>query len=203
MMKHQEFYDFLIKIQSIAKIGLVFSKDPYALTNYEEINDLTTEMLENFMAVKFNRPNYFSRDIYPTPNVTVRSVILSEDRRSALFVRETKSQTYSFPSGWADLYDSATQTAKNEALQEAGAHIEIVRLLGILNRTPFKTNTSVPEYLIIFEAKLIGDLQEHQYETDEVRWFSLDRLPLISKKMCREEVDKIIDAIKNGKTILD
>lgn len=202
-MENREFYDYLIKIQSIAKIGLVFSKDPYALTNYQQINDLTTEMLEYFMMVKFDRPNYFSRDIYPTPSITVRTAILSEDRQKALFVKETKSQNYSFPGGWADLYDSATQTAKNEALQEAGANIEIVRLLGILNRTPFKTNAIVPEYLILFEAKLVGELQEHEYETDEVRWFYLDQLPAISRKMCMEEFDKIIDAIKNGKTILD
>lgn len=202
-MESKEFYDYLIKIQSIAKIGLVFSKDPYALTNYQQINDLTTEMLENFLEVKFNRPNYFSRDIYPTPNVSVRTVILSEDKQKALFVREAKSQTYSFPGGWADLYDSATETAKNEALQEAGADIEIVRLLGLLNRTPFKTNAIIPEYLILFEAKLVGELREHEYETDDVRWFSLNDLPPISRKMCKEEFDKIIDAIKTGKTILD
>lgn len=202
-MEYKQFYDYLIKIQSIAKIGLVFSKDPYALTNYQQINDLTTEMLENFLEVKFNRPNYFSRDIYPTPNVTVRTVILSDNKQKALFVREAKSKTYSFPGGWADLYDSATETAKNEALQEAGANIEIVRLIGILNRTPFKTNAIIPEYLILFEAKLVGDLREHEYETDDVRWFSFDDLPPISRKMCKEEFDKIIDAIKTGKTILD
>ncbi|HHT67367.1 MAG TPA: NUDIX domain-containing protein [Erysipelotrichaceae bacterium] len=202
-MENKELYDYLIKIQSIAKIGLVFSKDPYAITNYQQINDLTREMLEKFMEIKFNRPNYFSRDIYPTPSVTVRTVILSEDRQKALFVREANTQTYSFPGGWADLYDSASQTAKNEASQEAGADIDIIRLVGILNRTPFKTSVYIPEYLIIFEARLVGDLHEHEYETDEVRWFSLEQLPPLSRKVCREEIDRIIEAIKNGKTIFD
>ena len=50
-MDSKEIYDYILKIQSIAKIGLVYSKDPYAITNYNEINRLSMEMLENFMEV--------------------------------------------------------------------------------------------------------------------------------------------------------
>ena len=202
-MDTKELYDYLLKIQSIAKIGLVFSKDPYALTNYQQINDLTIEMLEKLMEIEFNRPNYFTRDIYPTPSVSVRAVILNENRDKALFVREANSGTYSFPGGWADLYDSAGQTAINESSQEAGADIELVRLVGVLNRTPFKTSVSTPEYLVVFEAKLKGQLHEHEYETDDVSWFPLDELPPLSRKVMKEEIVRIIDAVKDNKTIFD
>ena len=202
-MDTKEFYDYILKIQSIAKIGLVFSKDPYAITNYHQINDLTVEMLEKFMEMEFHRPNYFSRDIYPTPSVSVRAVILDKSKEKALFVRESNSGTYSFPGGWADLYDSPGQTAINESSQEAGADIEITRLVGVLNRTPFKTSVHVPEYLVVFEAKLKGELHEHEYETDDVEWFPLDSLPPLSRKVAKEEIARIIDAIKTNKTIFD
>ena len=202
-MDTKELYDYILKIQSIAKIGLVFSKDPYALTNYQQINDLTIEMLEKLMEIEFHRPNYFSRDIYPTPSVSVRAVILNDKRDKALFVREANSGTYSFPGGWADLYDSAGQTAINESSQEAGADIELVRLVGVLNRTPFKANVSSPEYLVVFEAKLKGELHEHEYETDDVAWFSLEAIPPLSRKVMKEEITRIIDAIKTNKTIFD
>ena len=202
-MDSKELYDYILKIQSIAKIGLVFSKDPYAITNYQQINDLTIEMLEKLMDIEFNRPNYFSRDIYPTPSVSVRAVIVDQNKEKALFVRESNSGTYSFPGGWADLYDSPGQTALNESSQEAGADIEIVRLVGILNRTPFKTSVHVPEYLVVFEAKLKGQLHEHEYETDDVEWFPLNDLPPLSRKVAKEEIDRIVDAIKTGKTIFD
>ena len=202
-MDSKELYDYILKSQSIAKIGLVFSKDPYALTNYQQINDLTMEMLEKLMEIEFHRPNYFSRDIYPTPSVSVRAVIVNEDKSKILFVREANSGTYSFPGGWADLYDSAGQTAINESSQEAGADIELVRLVGVLNRTPFKTNVNSPEYLVVFEAKLKGQLHEHEYETDDVEWFPIDQIPPLSRKVMKEEIDRIIDAIKTGKTIFD
>ena len=202
-MDSKYFYDFLLKIQSIAKIGLVYSKDPYALTNYKEINDLSTKYLEEFMDVKFDRPNYFERDIYPTPNVSVRTLIFNEDRTKILLVREANLQAYSLPGGWADLYDSPAQTARNECLQEAGAEIEIVRLVGITDRTPFKQKTSIPEYVVIFEAKLKELHKEHEYETDDVGFFEINNLPLISKKTSKEELMRFINAGLDGSTIYD
>ena len=168
-MESKNFYDFLLKIQSIAKIGLKFSKDPYALSNYQEINDLSTKFLEDFQNVNFERNNYFERDIYPTPNVSVRTIIFSEDRKKILMVREASSHEYSLPGGWADLYDSPSKTAKNECLQEAGAEIEIVRLVGITERTPFKNPTSVPEYVVIFEGKI--DVLHKEHEPCRPSWF--------------------------------
>ena len=103
-MDSKHFYDFLIKIQAISKIGLVYSTDPYAITNYKEINDLSTRFLEEFTEVNFDRPNYFARDIYPTPNVSVRTVIFNEERTKILMVKEANLQAYSLPGGWADLY---------------------------------------------------------------------------------------------------
>lgn len=202
-MDSKEFYDFLLKVQSISKIGLIYSKDPYAITNYKEINDLSTRYLEDFVNVKFDRPNYFKRDIYPTPNVSVRTVILNKEKNKVLMVKEVNLQAYSLPGGWADLYDSPSKTAYNECMQEAGANIEIVRLVGITDRTPFKNPTSIPEYVIIFEARLVGELGEHEYETDDVGWFDVNNLPLISKKTSKEELDRFIKAAIKGETIFD
>jgi 8-oxo-dGTP diphosphatase len=202
-MDSKYFYDFIIKVQAISKIGLTYSKDPYALTNYQELNDLSTRYLQEFTDVKFDRPNYFSKDIYPTPNVSVRTVILNGDKTKVMMVREAALGTYSLPGGWADLYDSPSKTAKNECSQEAGADIEVVRLVGILDRTPFKSSASIPEYVVVFEGKLLGKLHEHEYETDDVGWFEIDNLPPISRKTSAEELLRMIIAARDGKTIFD
>ena len=202
-MDSKQINDFIIKIQAIAKIGLTYSKDPYALTNYQEINDLSKKFLEDFTNVKIDRPNYFEKDIYPTPNVSVRTVILNKDKTKVMMVREANLGTYSLPGGWADLYDSPSKTAKNECSQEAGADIEVVRLVGVLDRTPFKSSASIPEYVIVFEGKVIGKLHEHEYETDDVGWFDIDNLPPISRKSSAEELLRMIIATRDGKTRFD
>lgn len=202
-MDSKEFYDFLLKIHTISKIGLTYSKDEYALSNYKEINDLSKNMLENFLNVKFDRPSFFQRDIYPTPNVSVRSIILNKERNKVLMVREVVDHGYSFPGGWADLYDSPTETAIKEAKQEAGADIKIIRLVGIMNRTPFKKPTAVPEYVIIFEAELIDELHEHEYETDDVNFFDVNNLPQLSLKVTEEEIKRMLFAAINKEIIFD
>mgnify|MGYP003310787480 CR=1 FL=1 len=202
-MDSKQIYDYIVKIQSIAKIGLVFSKDPYAITNYNEINELSMKFLEEFMEVQFDRPNYFKRDIYPTPSVSVRVFIFNEDRTKILLVRECNSGLYSMPGGWADLYDTPSQTAVNESSQEAGADVEVVRLVGVTNRTPFKSSQGVPEYVISFEAKVKGKLHEHEYETDDVQWFPVDHLPEMSRKLSLDEINRLLKAALNKETVFD
>ncbi len=202
-MADLSFYDFLIKVQSIAKIGLTYSKDPYALTNYHEINELSKKYLENFMLVNFDRPNYFQKDIYPTPNISVRTVIFDKTRTKVLFVREVNSHLYSLPGGWADLYETPSEAAKVECSQEAGADVNIVRLVGLLNRLPSEGSVGLPEYVAIFEGELINPLHEHEYETDDVAFFDIDNLPPISKKVSMELLMRMINAAKNKETIFD
>lgn len=202
-MDSKEIYDYLIRIQAIAKIGLTYSKDPYAITNYNEINELSKKFLEDFMEVKFDRPNFFTKDVYPTPNISVRTIIFNQKRDKILMVREVKTQNYSLPGGWADLYDTPSQTAINESRQEAGADIKVVRLVGITNRTPFKSNASVPEYVIIFEGQVLGGLHEHEYETDDVGWFPINNLPEISRKLSMTELQRMIKAAHDGDVIFD
>ena len=202
-MDSKNIYDFIIKVQAIAKIGLTYSKDPYAITNYNEINELSKRFLEDFQDVNLERNNYFQKDIYPTPNISVRTVILNQDRTKVMMVREASLGTYSLPGGWADLYDSPSKAAKNECSQEAGADVDIIRLVGILDRTPFKSSASTPEYVIVFEGKVIGELHEHEYETDDVGWFDIDNLPPISRKTSAEELLRMIVAARDKKTIFD
>ena len=202
-MDSKNIYDYIIKIQSIAKIGLVYSKDPYALTNYQEINDLSTKFLEEFQDVNLDRNNYFERNIYPTPNISARVVIFNKDKTKVLMVREVATQTYSLPGGWCDLYDSPSETAKNEALQEAGAVIKNLRLVGITNRTPFISASSIPNYVVIFEAEVDHFNKEHEYETDDVNFFDIDNLPEVSRKTSKEELLRFIIAAKKGEVIFD
>ena len=202
-MEYKQFYDFVIKVHSIAKIGLTYSKDPYAVENYQELNDLSKNMLETFMDVKFDRPNLFSKDVYPTPNVSCRTLIVNENDE-VLLVKEANSSLWSLPGGWCDLYKTPSEAAFAEVSQEAGVEPKMERLIGILDRTPFKSNQNVPEYVIIFLGSIDGKkFHEHCHETLDVKFFPLDKLPDMSRKLSMVEINRIIDAYKNNKVIFD
>ena len=75
--------------------------------------------------------------------------------------------------------------------------------MGITERTPFKSKTSIPEYVVIFEGEIKEMHKEHEYETDDVQFFDIDNLPEISKKTSKEELMRFILAGKNNETIFD
>ena len=200
--KYQNFYDYLIKMLSIAKIGLTYSTDPYALDNYKEVNDATMKMLEDFMNVKFDRPSYFERNVYPTPNISVRTII-KNDKGEILFVREAKDNCYSLPGGWCDLYDTPSEAARKEVSQEAGLEVKITRLVGVLSKMSVDQVKSTPEYVLVFEGEALGDFHEHCYETNDVRFFKEDELPPLSKKVAKEYILRMLEASKNKTTIFD
>lgn len=201
-MDTNQFYDFIVKVHSIAKIGLTYSKDPYAIDNYKELNDLSVKMLENFMDVKFDKPSMFTKEVYPTPNISVRTLIINEGK--ILLVKEANSSLWSLPGGWADLYDSPSKAAFNEVSQEAGVEPKITRLIGVLDRTPHKSNQNVPEYVLLFEGNIDGKaFHEHCHETLDVKFFDINALPEMSKKLSKEEIDRIIKAVINKETIFD
>lgn len=203
MKDFQYIYNYLIKILDISKIGLMYSKDPYAVNNYSEIQTLSMEILEKFMDMKFDRPNYFERNVYPTPNVSCRAVIINE-KKQILLVQEKCDEGYAIPGGWCDLYDTPTEAVIREAEEEAGVKIKVKRIAAILSKKPLtESDNFVPEYALFFECEILEDLHTHDHEILDVGFFDLDNLPKFSWKIKQSEFDRAVDAVLNNKTIVD
>lgn len=205
---NQYFYDYIIETLSICKIGKLFSKDPYALENYDKLEKKSLDALNKFTNLKFTRTNYFSRDVYPTPNISVRVCIFNEDQE-ILLVREIEDKGYSLPGGWCDLFDSPSDTAINECIQEAGAKIKDLKLMGYIFKGTnemidgvFNVN-AVPECQILFKAKLDKLTDFKKIETDKVAWFKTDDLPKMSHKNSLEDWTRIIKNCKDDIMFFD
>lgn len=201
-MNKQNLYDYLIKLQAITKIGLKYSTDPFAVENYKQIEKLTFEMLTNLQSVNLKQNNFFKRDIYPTPNISVRTLVFNE-KDEFLMVREVSDNGYSLPGGWCDLYDAPSEAAIREVKEEAGADVTITNLVAIINRTPYKDEVSVPEYVVVFKAILIKIEAVHDHEISDVAWFTLETLPTLSTKVTPHEIMRMVTAAFNNEVIFD
>ena len=202
MIDNREFYNYVLRMIAIAKIGLKYSKDPYAIENYQEVQERSMDVLEHFVDEKFDRPNYFIKDLYPTPNISVRTLVLN-DKNELLLVRESKDNAYSLPGGWCDLGDSPSEAAINEVKQEAGIDIKIKRLLGILDISKDQNGLLEAQYVVCFVAEQTSEFKEHSYETNDVSYFPVDKLPNLSFKNTKKDILRLIDAALNDKTIYD
>lgn len=195
-------YQFIIKVAAISKIGLLFSKDPYAVENYTELEALSKQLIEDLGKFKIDGPNYFSRDIYPTPNVSVRALIFNEHNQ-LLLVKEASLGTWSLPGGWCDLFETPSEAIIKEVIQEAGIHIKVEKLLGISDRAKYKANKKWSEYAVMFLATIIEDTKVFGHEVSQVGFFDLNNLPELSFKSNQAEIKRALNAIKDNTSYFD
>lgn len=203
-----KFHEFVMKVQSISKIGKLFSKDPYALENYEELEKLSTEMLNGELLDQPIENNIYQPDIYPTPNVSVRTMVFNDDGH-ILLVQEKQDQKWSLPGGWCDVFESPAENALKEVYEESGLRVQIDKVLGVFFRDRYKVTikTLISEYSIYFKGSLIneGDLPNkiEDHEILDAKFFSLEQLPPLSHKISETEFNRALHALRSSSTDFD
>jgi 8-oxo-dGTP diphosphatase len=202
-VKNHSFYEFIMKVHSISKIGLTYSKDPYALENYLELSEISSTMLKSFTKVDFKRPQYFSKDLYPTPNVSVRMVIF-DDQQKVLLVKEKVDGGYTLPGGWADLFESPVEAIRKECLQEAGATVDVEKLSGVYHFDFFHHGSAQSQYVLVFKGRLTKPLKPWGHEILDVGFFPMNQLPkTLSLKIDRVDLMRMIKDAKQEVTAFE
>lgn len=195
-----EWNHFLSKLLSISKIGLKFSKDPYALENYQELQDLVVLQSQEINQI-IDPVKLYPKDTYPTPNVSVRVMIFNE-KNQLLMVQEKSDNGYAVPGGWCDVFESARQNAIKEAKQETGLDVEIVRLCAVMQRELYKSKpTMISEYVLYFLAKIKGGTLAYNHELSDIGFFDYNALPVLSFKTSQRELDIAMDVIRHQKDV--
>lgn len=195
-----EWNHFLSKLLSISKIGLKFSKDPYALENYQELQDLVVLQSKEIDQI-IDPVKLYPKDTYPTPNVSVRVMIFNE-KNQLLMVQEKSDNGYAVPGGWCDVFESARQNAIKEAKQETGLDVEIVRLCAVMQRELYKSKpTMISEYVLYFLAEIKGGTLAYNHELSDIGFFDYNALPVLSFKTSQRELDIAMDVIRHQKDV--
>jgi ADP-ribose pyrophosphatase YjhB (NUDIX family) len=195
-----EWNHFLSKLLSISKIGLKFSKDPYALENYQELQDLVVLQSQEIDQI-IDPVKLYPKDTYPTPNVSVRVMIFNE-KNQLLMVQEKSDNGYAVPGGWCDVFESARQNAIKEAKQETGLDVEIVRLCAVMQRELYKSKpTMISEYVLYFLAEIKGGTLAYNHELSDIGFFDYNALPVLSFKTSQRELDIAMDVIRHQKDV--
>ncbi|MGA2973781.1 MAG: NUDIX hydrolase N-terminal domain-containing protein [Spirochaetia bacterium] len=170
------------ELQSIAQIGLTYSKDPHDRMRFERIRELSVEIMEQHTGLDTGKlvDLFASETGYQTPKVDVRAAVFREG--AILMVRERADGRWTLPGGWADVGYTVAQVAAKEAWEEAAVRIRPQRVIAILDRTtqnhppsPYST------YKIFVEASLLA-MEEFtsNMETSERAFFAPSKLPELS-----------------------
>ena len=176
------------QIQQLAQAGLTYSKDVYDIERFTELRRLSVEIMAEYTETPMEKVTelFASESGYQTPKIDVRGAVFRGDK--ILFVREVTDGLWTLPGGWADIGDSAGEAVVKEVEQEAGLHVEVVKLAALFDR---QKHPHPPHpnhvYKIFFLCRELGGELRGSVETSEVGFFGLDELPPLS-------VDRITEA---------
>lgn len=123
------------ELQSIAQAGLTYSRDVYDLERFEQIREISMEIMSQYTKVDQSvLKNLFANETaYPTPKVDIRAVIFEDNK--ILLVKENSDDSWSLPGGWADIGLTPSEVAIKEVKEESGFDVKPVKLLGVLEHT--------------------------------------------------------------------
>lgn len=206
MDKNEIWLQWAVQLQSIAQAGLFYGKDKFDLERYQQIRDISAEMI----AYKSDIPSDKVKDLfcsetgYQTPKLDTRAAIFQNDK--ILLVKESNG-TWSLPGGWVDADVSVKENTVKEVKEEAGLDVTADMIIAVQDRE--KHNLPVYAYKVckIFVlCSVVSGEFEPNIETTESRYFELDELPeLATEKNNVEQIEMCFNAYhsENWKTLFD
>jgi len=184
MLVEQNHHLELIKrLKALADTGLVYSEDEYDKERYEELREISLELL----SVVTHRPlavlkNFFMPEIdYPTAKVDVRGFVLNEANK-ILMAKEGIDGKWTIPGGWADVGYSPSEVVLKEIKEETGLHCSVVRLMAVYDK---RMHAHPPQpfyiYKLIFLCKMESGKLKHGFDMEGTDFFPADNLPELSE----------------------
>jgi ADP-ribose pyrophosphatase YjhB (NUDIX family) len=168
-------------LQAIAQDGLTYATDPYDLGRYERLRELAAEMLAAHSTGGLEEARgLLELETGPaTPKVDVRAAVFRDDE--ILLVKEPEDGGWSVPGGWADVGETASESAVREVREESGYGVRAVRLISAYDRDR-RGHPPLPYhvYKLVFLCEVIEEPASPDVEADGVGFFGEHELPELS-----------------------
>lgn len=194
----EKWIQWVTQLQSIARAGLTFAENQYDIDRYQQISDLTVDILHNYTEVSYEKiKDLFANETgYQTPKVDVRAAVIKNQK--ILLIKERVDSKWAMPGGWADVNSTVRESAVRECFEEAGAIVNTRRVIAIhlasRHNDPLSPYTI---YKIIVECELIENSFRENTETLNSGFFSLSELPELSiERTTREQIELCFEAQK-------
>ena len=199
---NDKWVEFAIRIQSIAQAGLQYGRDKYDRERYEELRQISAEMLALKTDIPVNKiyDLFCNETGYQTPKVDTRAAVFVDGK--ILLVHENNG-TWSLPGGWCDVDRSVADNTEKEVQEEAGLKVTAEKLIAVHDwRKHNVVNYAYGIVKIFVQCRYEGGEFEKNIETTEMAFFDKNSLPpvLAAEKCTREQIMMCFDSYENPGT---
>lgn len=184
-------------LRSIAEAGLTYSKGPFDLERYAQLQAIAAEMAAAYTDTEPEvvRELFAAAQGYETPKIDVRGVVFRDDQ--LLLVRELlDGGRWTLPGGWADVNDLPSEAVEREVWEETGYRVRAVKLLAVLDRRLHGHKPPMPwgAYKLFFLCELLDGRPTPSLETAGASFFAEDAIPELSvARTTPEEISRLFE----------
>lgn len=191
--------DWAKRIQAISQSGLSFSNDIYDFERYEELRKISAEIIEEHTDVEMKKvlDLFVNERGYQTPKVDVRGGLFYDNK--ILLVREKIDDKWSLPGGFCDVGLSPAENVIKEIKEESGYDSIAKKLIALLDMNKHSHPPQPYHYYKVFiQCELVGGQARTGIETKDVKFFSENNLPELSKdRNTKEQISMLFEFLRN------
>jgi ADP-ribose pyrophosphatase YjhB (NUDIX family) len=169
----------LEQLQSIARNGLHYTKDPYDRQRYGQLFEIVTAYTGKALELPPAevRAKLAADPIPLTPKLGADAAIFDDDGRVLLMLR-ADNQRWCLPCGFTEPGESPEQTVVREVKEETGLDARVLELVGVFTRLPSPQYTMYTVVAVAFLCEVTGGVLRGSHEDLGLRYWALDEVPL-------------------------
>ena len=196
------------ELQFLSQCSLAYSKDKFDRERSERIREIACEMLSYKYDIPVEKVKLdFAGELgYQTPKVETRAAVIKDNK--ILLVKEQFDGKWALPGGYQDVNMSIKENAIKEASEEAGAVVNPVKIIAVLD---YNRHHHVNFPFGMVKVFVLCEYVSHSFventETLGAEFYSLDELPELSTtRTTKKQLEMCFDCynnIDNWKTIFD
>ena len=196
------------ELQFLSQCSLAYSKDKFDRERSERIREIACEMLSYKYDIPIEKVKLdFAGELgYQTPKVETRAAVIKDNK--ILLVKEQFDGKWALPGGYQDVNMSIKENAIKEASEEAGAVVNPVKIIAVLD---YNRHHHVNFPFGMVKVFVLCEYVSHSFventETLGAEFYSLDELPELSTtRTTKKQLEMCFDCynnIDNWKTIFD
>lgn len=196
------------ELQFLSQCSLAYSKDKFDRERSERIRKIACEMLSYKYDIPIEKVKLdFAGELgYQTPKVETRAAVIKDNK--ILLVKEQFDGKWALPGGYQDVNMSIKENAIKEASEEAGAVVNPVKIIAVLD---YNRHHHVNFPFGMVKVFVLCEYVSHSFventETLGAEFYSLDELPELSTtRTTKKQLEMCFDCynnIENWETIFD
>jgi ADP-ribose pyrophosphatase YjhB (NUDIX family) len=187
------------RIQSLSQAGLTFTKDVYDIERYEELRNISAEIMEEYTGLEMQKvKDLFTNETgYQTPKIDVRGAVFKNNK--ILMVREKIDDRWSLPGGFCDVGLSPAENIVKEIKEESGFDVVPTKLLAILDMNKHPHPPQPYHYYKLFiQCEIVSGQAKIGLETKGISFYDKNNLPELSlNRNTESQIKMLFDFLEN------